>query len=92
MSQHPDGSVGRGIQYPFRRPDPGTYHADWDEAALEPWKLVVRRLLAWHAAHPSSPLGQMSMEFIPFPDYGAGGRYSIFDNAVACASWVRGIM
>ncbi len=89
MARHPDGSVGRGIQYPFTRPAPGAYHADWDEAALEPWKLVVRRLFAYHAGNPASPLGQISLEFIPFPDYGAGGKYSIFDNAAACAAWLR---
>jgi hypothetical protein len=26
---------------------------------------------------------------IPPPDYGAGAKYSIFDNNVACARWIR---
>ena len=30
LGRHPDGAVGRGIQYPFKKPNPGEYHADWD--------------------------------------------------------------
>lgn len=87
--QHPDGRVGRGIQYPFIQPAPGEYHSDWDEALLEPWKEVVRHLLAYHAAHDDSPLGQISTEFIPGPDYGMGHKYSIFEHSVACARWIK---
>lgn len=87
--KHPDGSVGRGIQYPFVRPKPGEYHSDWDESRLEPWKEVMRRLLAHHAAHEDSPLGQISTEFIPGPDYGMGAKYSIFEHSVACAKWIK---
>jgi len=88
-ARHPDGSVGRGIQYPFIRPEPGQYHAEWDETRLEPWKRVVRELFAHHARDPQSPLGQISCEHIPNVDYGAGQGYSIFDNNVACARWLR---
>jgi hypothetical protein len=91
MAQHPDGTVGRGIQYPFKRPGPGEYHAPWDEAALEPWKLVVQRLVAHHECVPNDPLGQIAVEFIPYPDYGSGGKYSIFENAVACGVWLKSI-
>jgi hypothetical protein len=87
--RHPDGRVGRGIQYPFIEPAPGEYHSDWDEARLEPWKEVVRHLLAHHAAHDDSPLGQISTEFIPGPDYGMGNKYSIFEHSVACARWIK---
>jgi len=89
-AKHPDGSFGRGIQYPFVSPAPGTYPAPWDEAKLEPWKRVVRDLLRHRAVGPNSPLGQISCEFIPNIDYGAGHGYSIFDNNVACARWLRG--
>ncbi len=88
-ARHPDGSFGRGIQYPFVRPAPGDYHADWEEARLEPWKRVVRELFAHHAKNPESPLGQISCEHIPNVDYGAGQGYSIFENNVACARWLR---
>jgi len=85
----PDGRFGRGIQYPFVRPRPGEWHADWDEAKLEPWKEVLRRLLQFHARRPDSCLGQISTEFIPFPDYGGGAKYSMFENAVACVTWLQ---
>ena len=89
--KHPDGRVGRGIQYPFIQPAPGEYHSPWDEAKLEPWKEVVRHLLAHHAAYDDSPLGQISTEFIPGPDYGMGNKYSIFEHSVACAKWIKGL-
>ncbi|MBI3506630.1 MAG: hypothetical protein HY059_17465 [Proteobacteria bacterium] len=88
-ARHPDGSVGRGIQYPFVRPEPGQYHADWDESRLEPWKRVIRELFAFHARNPASRLGQISCEHIPNVDYGAGAGYSIFEQNVACARWLR---
>ena len=87
-AQDADGRPGRGIQYPFRRPGPGEYHAEWDEAKLEPWKEVVRRLMRWHADHPRSDL-QISTEFIPNLDYGEGCRYSLFEQGIACAEWMR---
>jgi sugar phosphate isomerase/epimerase len=87
---HEDGSVGRGIQYPFKRPAPGEYHAEWHEEALEPWKEALRHLLRHHAADAEARLGQISTEFIPGPDYGMGCRYSLFEQAVACVEWMRG--
>ena len=88
-AHHPDGSVGRGIQYPFIRPEPGQYHAEWEESRLEPWKRVIRELFAFHARNPASKLGQISCEHIPNVDYGAGAGYSIFEQNVACARWLR---
>ena len=89
-AKHPDGSVGRGVQYPFFKPEPGQYVDDnWDEARLEPWKEVLRQLMRYHASHDESPLGQISTEFIPMPDYGGGHKYSIFEHSVACAKWLR---
>jgi len=49
----------------------------------------VRDLLRWMQAHPDRAPQQISCEFIPFPDYGGGARYSIWDNNVACARWLR---
>jgi hypothetical protein len=88
-ARHPDGRFGRGIQYPFMKPNPGEYLADWDEARLEPWKRTIRDLLAHHATHDDSPIRQISCEHIPAVDYGAGHKYSIFENNVACARWIR---
>ncbi|MFL2528997.1 MAG: hypothetical protein ACJ0Q6_04835 [Candidatus Azotimanducaceae bacterium] len=86
---YPDGSPGRGVQYPFFEPQPGQFPADWSEQRLEPWKEVVRQLLRYHAANQESSLGQISTEFIPGPDYGWGHGYSIFDHSVACARWLK---
>ena len=87
--RHPDGAVGRGIQYPFIQPGPGEYHAEWRESRLEPWKEGVRMLLRWRARDAAAKLGQISTEFIPNPDYGEGCGYSLFDQAVACVEWMR---
>jgi hypothetical protein len=89
MAFYDDGRPGRGIQYPFKQPKPGEYHAEWVEAKLEPWKEVLRQLMRYHARNPKSVLGQISTEFIPNTDYGQGCRYSIFDNSVAAAQWMR---
>jgi hypothetical protein len=88
-AQHPDGRPGRGIQYPFTRPAPGAWHSEWHEEKLEPWKEVVRRLMRHHARRADSCLGQISTEFIPPVDYGAGAKYPLFDDNVACARWLR---
>lgn len=87
--RHPDGRGGRGIQYPFKRPAPGEYHAEWDERLLEPWKQCIRMLMRHHAADPAGKLGQISTEFIANPDYGEGCRYSLFEQAIACVEWMR---
>ncbi len=88
-SLHPKDTTGRGIQYPFIKPAPDQWHSDWDGEKLEPWKEVLRHLMAYHASHDDSPLTTISTEFIPFPDYGGGAKYSIFENSVACAEWLR---
>jgi len=88
-ARHPDGRFGRGIQYPFLRPAPGEWHADWDAARLEPWKEVLRRMMRHKAAHPESRLRMITVEMIPGIDYGAGAKYSIFDHSVAVAQWLR---
>ncbi|MFX4219774.1 MAG: hypothetical protein ACMVO3_01645 [Thalassobaculum sp.] len=89
LARHPDGSVGRGIQYPFKRPRAGEYHADWNETLLEPWKEGIRILMRHHARDPKAKLGQISTEFIPNPDYGGGCKYSLFEQAIACVAWMR---
>ena len=86
---YPDGSPGRGVQYPFFEPKPGEFPGEWAEHRLEPWKEVVRQLLRYHANNEDSKLGQISTEFIPGPDYGRGHDYSLFDHAVACARWIK---
>lgn len=84
-----NGNPGRGIQYPFIKPLPGNYHSPWRAEALEPWKEVIRCLLAYHASESDSQLGQISTEFIPNFDYGEGCCYSLFEQAIACVKWMR---
>ena len=88
-SLHPRETVGRGIQYPFTEPRPGDWHSPWDGANLEPWKEVLRHLFVWQATAEDSPLTTISTEFIPSTDYGEGAKYSIFEDSVACARWLR---
>jgi hypothetical protein len=89
-ARHPDGSFGRGIQYPFFRPGPGEYVTDdWRESRLEPWKAAMRALLDHHAEHGQGRTLRISTEYIPGIDYGAGHRYSLFEHNVACAYWLR---
>ncbi len=87
--KHDDGRVGRGIQYPFFEPAPGEYHAPWDVKKLEPWKQVVRSLLAYHAKQENSPLEQIATEMIAPPDYGMGAKYNNFEHSKAVAQWIR---
>lgn len=89
-SLHPKDTVGRGIQYPFIEPAPGQWHSEWHEENLEPWKEVLRHHIA-HEIAKDADTGPttISTEFIPPADYGAGAKYSIFDNSVACARWLR---
>ena len=83
------GRDGRGVQYPFIKPADGEYVSDWEESRLDPWKKAIRRLLKHHASASDSSLQTISTEFIPFPDYGGGHKYSIWENSVACATWLR---
>ncbi len=85
----PDGQPGRAIQYPFVQPVEGEWHSAWESARLAPWKRLTRAILAHHAQDAASPLAHVSTEFIPFPDYGGGARYSTFAQNVACARWLR---
>jgi hypothetical protein len=84
-----NGKPGRGIQYPFLKPKPGEWHSEWSESRLEPWKEVVRQLLRHHARDPRSELATISTELIPWPDYGGGAKYSLFEHSVAVAKWIR---
>ena len=89
---HPDGSIGRGVQYPFIEPSLDEYHSKWEENKLEPWKEVVRRLIEYNKKEKKSPLKFISTEFIPATDYGEGNKYSLLNNSIACAKWIRSIL
>ena len=89
FGKHPNGSIGRGIQYPFKKPKEDEYHEKWEEAFLEPWKECIRNLLIYHYKDPNSKLGQISTEFIPNTDYGEGCKYSLFEQAIECTKWMK---
>ena len=89
FGKHPDGSIGRGIQYPFKKPKKNEYHEIWDESYLEPWKECIRNLLIYHYKDPKRKLGQISTEFIPNTDYGEGCKYSLFEQAIECTNWMK---
>ncbi len=88
-AKHPDGSIGRGIQYPFKEPMADEYQHPWSEAALEPWKEGIRQMMRYRSTDKSAKLGQISTEFIPNTDYGEHCRYSLFEQAIACVEWMR---
>ena len=53
-AKHPDGSFGRGVQYPFLKPAPGEWHAEWDEDEAR----AVERSDAAAAGSPREPCRQ----------------------------------
>jgi len=80
---------GRAIQYPLLPTAPDHMQGDWSAQALTDWKAAVKDLLAHMQTSPDKAPQQISCEFIPFADYGGGARYSIWDNNLACAQWLR---
>ena len=88
-AKHPDGRYGRGIQYPFKPTLSDQWHYPWRAEDLEPWKAVMRNLMRWRTKHLESRWHTITCEFIPAIDYGAGAKYSIFEQNIACAEWLR---
>jgi len=91
LARHPDGRFGRACQYPFVRPKPGEFHDEWHAYRLEPSKEVVRKVLRFHRDNPQSRLRYLTTEYIDLPDYGEGARYSLFEQSVALARWIRAL-
>jgi hypothetical protein len=88
-ARHPDGRTGRACQYPFSRPRPGEFHSRWHAYRVEPCKEVVRKVLRYHRDHADSRLRYVTTELIDLPDYGENARYSLFEQSVALAHWIR---
>jgi hypothetical protein len=88
FARHPNGSWGRGVQYPFVRPQPGEWHSDWSEEQLGAWKSLTTAILR-HTASQAGGFEQVTAEFIPGIDYGAGAKYSLAENNVSCVHWLR---
>jgi hypothetical protein len=83
------GLFARGIQYPMTRPAPGEWHSPWHAWMVEPSKEAIRRVLRHHARTPGSRLKYITTEMINLPDYGLGAKYSLFEQNVACARFIR---
>ena len=83
------GGWGRACQYPFVRPKPGEWHSPWHAYRVEPCKEVVRRMLRHHRDTPDSPMRWITTDMIDLPDYGGNAGYSLFDQNVAIAQWLR---
>ena len=45
--------------------------------------------MRYHLTHADSPLRFMNTEMINITDYGENAGYSIFENNIACAKWIR---
>ena len=85
----PGGRWGRACQYPFVRPKPGEWDHFWHAHRVEPSKEVVRKMFRYHHSTPDSPLSWITTDMIDMPDYGGGVGYSLFDQNVAIAEWIR---
>ncbi|WP_028999090.1 xylose isomerase [Azohydromonas australica] len=83
------GSYGRPCQYPFVKPRPGEWHSQWHAYRVEPTKEVVRKLFRHHRDHPNSPLRYITTDMIDMADYGENAKYSLFEQNVAIAKWLR---
>ena len=81
--------VGRGIMYPFAKPEPGEWHSPWYAYKLEPTKEVVRKVLRYHKADPEKRLDFITTEMINLPDYGHNAKFSLIAQNAAIAQFVR---
>jgi hypothetical protein len=92
MPALPEGAepvIGRGIMYPFTKPEPGEWHSPWFAYLLEPTKEVVRKVLRHHKNDPEGKLKYITTEMINLPDYGHNARYSLIGHNAAVAQFVR---
>lgn len=89
MMVGPSGRWGRACQYPFKKPEAGEWDHFWHAYKVEPCKEVVRKVFQHHHRTATSPLRWMTTDMIDMPDYGGGVRYSLFEQNVAIAEWMR---
>lgn len=85
------GRWGRACQYPFFRPPRGQWDHPWHAYRVEPCKHVVRKVLEHHRTSSASPIQWITTELIDRPDYSGGVGYSLFEQNVAIAEWIRSI-
>jgi len=83
------GTWGRACQYPFTKPPPGEWFHAWHAYRVEPSKDIVRRVLRHHRDHADSRLRWITTDMLDMADYGGGVKYSLWDQNVAMATWIR---
>jgi hypothetical protein len=83
------GTWGRACQYPFKKPGAGQWFYPWNAYRVEPSKEIVRRLLRRHRDRADSPLRWITTDMIDMADYGGGVKYSLLEQNVAIAQWLR---
>lgn len=88
-AKNPDGSLPRGIMYPFTKPLPGEWHSTWHPHRLAACKEAFRMVLRHHLTQPQSPLKYVITEMICTEDYGQGAKFSLLEQNAACARWIR---
>lgn len=86
---NPDGTVPRGIMYPFVMPGPGEWHSPWSSYKLDTCKEAFRNVLRYHLTNEESPLQYVITEMIATPDYGMGAKFSLLEHNAACGRWIR---
>jgi hypothetical protein len=86
--RNPDGSMPRGIMYPFLRPKPGEWHSPWYAYKLDVCKEAFRTVLRHHAEQ-AGPLKYVTTEMIWLADYHMGAKFSLVEHNAACARWIR---
>ena len=88
-ARNPDGSMPRGILYPFVKPSPGEWHSPWSAHRLEACKEAIRTIFRYHLTHEASPLKYMITELITTADYAMNAGFSVIDQSAACGRWLR---
>ena len=88
-AKNADGSLPRGIMYPFLKPGPGEWHSPWHAYKLATCKEAFRVILRYHLTHASSPLKYVITEMIARADYGLNAKFSLLEHNAACARWIR---
>jgi hypothetical protein len=88
-ARNPDGSMPRGIMYPFVKPGAGEWHSPWEAYRLEPCKEAFRTILRYHLTHETSPLSFVITEMIATSDYGMNAKFSLIEQNAACGRWIR---
>lgn len=83
---------GRGIQYPFKKPEKGEWHTDfWHAHKLAATKEVIKKAIDSYLSNPDSKLKLMTVDNINLLAYGLGWKYDMFEDSCTVAKFIREI-